>query len=282
LHARHQFEIVNAQLMPAARHVCMAFEPDRLPITKSDHGDTVNAASSDAVVFRRLDALVCPANANAQRATTLPLRPDCRVLTIPYGYRKSESATNALSSFNGVTFGMVARGVADKGWREAIAAARMVRQQLDKPMRLLLVGGGPAIDELQSELSVEDRAWITFTGQQSDPESWVRSFDVGLLPTCLPEESLPNAIIEYLACGKPVIATNVGGIASMIGAAGCVIPLASNGRADVAALAAAMIAMMDATHRADLAHFTPDAFARFDMATCVHAYEALFAQLLAR
>lgn len=281
LHRRHRFEVVNTHLMPASRQVCTAFEHTALPITKSDHGDTASAGPRDAVVFRRLDALICPAEANARKAHTYPLRTDCRIITIPYGYRGSASSKPALAPFIGITFGMVARGVADKGWMEAVEATRLVRQRATQSIRLVLVGSGPCLDELQQDLPATDHEWIIFAGQQSEPERWIQSFDVGLLPTCLAEESLPNTIIEYLACGKPVIATAVGGIPEMIGQAGVLIPLAANGKADVSALAAAMSAMTeDNTSLHAFADQTSKAFARFSMDGCVSEYEAMFQSLV--
>jgi glycosyltransferase involved in cell wall biosynthesis len=277
LHRRHRFDIVNAQLMPAARQVCAAFEQTRLPITKSDHGDTRHPDPvADAVIFRRLDALVCPAEANARVAHTLGFHPRCRITTIPYGYRGSAGGDTALEPFDGVTFGMVARGVADKGWRELITAARRLHAEAGKPIRLVLIGDGPCLQELRREIN---EPWIIFAGQQNEPERWVRGFDVGLLPTCLPEESLPNSIIEYLACGKPVIATDIGGIPDMIWRAGRLVPLAADGRADVNHLAAEMLALTHSEARFELALGAADAFARFSMEHCLGQYENLFASL---
>jgi glycosyltransferase involved in cell wall biosynthesis len=175
-----------------------------------------------------------------------------------------------------VTFGMVARGVADKGWRELIAAARLVHARADKPIRLVLVGDGPCIQELRREVN---EPWILFAGQQNDPERWVRCFDVGMLPTCLPEESLPNSIIEYLACGKPVIATDIGGIPEMIGRAGRLVPLGPDARADVAALTLAMQSMLDPAQRFAFSAAALTAFSDFSMERCVSAYQTLFTSL---
>ena len=281
LHRRHSFQVVNAHLMPAARQVCKAFEHIALPITKSEHGDLPSAEPKDASMLRRLDAVICPAAANVPKVRAQPLRPDCQLPVIPYGYRGSSGGASALEPFAGITFGMVARGVPDKGWAEAIAAFRLVRQQCTQPMRLVLVGGGTCLDELRLQLSEKERQTILFAGQQSEPERWVRGFDVGLLPTCLAEESLPNTIIEYLACGKPVIATAVGGIPEMTGQAGALVPLAANGRADVQALAAAMRqAVEQPAWLQAMAAATSEAFARFSMARCVQAYEAFFASLI--
>jgi glycosyltransferase involved in cell wall biosynthesis len=277
LHRQHRFDVVNAQLMPAARQVCTAFEHTALPITKSDHGDTQHYDDvADKLTLHRLDALICPAEANAQKARSLPLRSDCRITTIPYGYRASLGGDSALEPFDGITFGMVARGVVDKGWRELITAARRVHAESEKPIRLVLVGDGPCIQELRLEIN---EPWIIFAGQQNEPERWVRGFDVGLLPTCLPEESLPNSIIEYLACGKPVIATAIGGIPEMIGRAGRLVPLAVDGRADVNRLAAEMLAMTHSNVRDELAISAADSSSGFSMEQCLRQYENLFDSL---
>lgn len=284
LHAKHRFDIVNAQLMPSTRQVCRAFEFSRLAITKSDHGDTASATDSDASVLHRLDALICPAEANALRARNYPLRPDCRLVTIPYGHQGQTGAATALPPFDGITFGLLARGVADKGWEEAIEALRMIRSRLKQEVRLIFVGDGPFLQALRSRTH---ESWVIFAGQQSAPESWVRSFDVGLLPSCLAEESLPNSIIEYLASGKPVIATDIGGISEMIttreGMAGILIQRDATGRADILSLSEAMLATASKPEfRLQLAQRTALAFQRFSLPECVNAYERLFSELIHR
>lgn len=277
LHRRHRFDMVNSHLMPASRQVCAAFEQVRLTVTKTDHGDMAQPdMGQDGVIFRRLDALICPAIANVKKARALPFSSRCRITHIPHGHRVSD-APSVLPPFDGVTFGMVARGVEDKGWHEAVAAARRVRERTGRALRLVLVGDGPALVRLRDETQVEP--WIVHAGHQQDTAAWIRGFDVGLLPSCLAEESLPLSVIEYLLCGKPVIATAVGGIPEMLGDAGLLVSLASDGRADVGALAHVMERMMDASVRAGLAGRVPQAASVFDLGRCVTAYEELFEEL---
>lgn len=278
LHRRHRFDVVNTHLMPAARQACAAFEQVRLPVTKTDHGDTSHPdLSQDGVIFRRLDALICPAASNMERAQALSFSSRCRIMCIPHGHSVSEDVS-VLPAFEGVTFGMVARGVEDKGWCEAVAAARMVRERTGRALRLVLVGDGPALKRLREQTRSEP--WVVHAGHQQDAAAWIRGFDVGLLPSCLAEESLPLSVMEYLLCGRPVIATAVGGIPEMTGEAGLRVPLAANGRADVEALARAMMEMMDSGRREWLAARVPQAAAAFDLGRCVAAYEELFGELV--
>ena len=169
---------------------------------------------------------------------------------------------------------------------ELLEAARIVRQKAGKKLRLLFVGSGPCLDSIRLSLTAEDLTWIQLAGQQDQPEDWIAKCDVCLLPSYLPGESLPNSIIEYLGCGKPVLATPIGGIPEMLqtpdGLAGVLLPQQPNGRADVAALAETILQLMaePETLKA-MASRTGAAFARYSMDTCVRSYEAAFAELLA-
>lgn len=287
LHQLHRFDMVNSQLMEGTRQVCRAFEHTALPLTESDHGDFTMLdparPGQNAVIFRRLDALICPSQANLEKSCAYPWRADLRRSVIPYGYRATNGEASSLPVDPGCfTFGLVARGVVEKGWEEALAAARIVRQRSSIRIRLVFVGAGPCIDSIAKSLTTDDREWIVLAGQQDAPESWVRGFDVGLLPSHLKGESLPNTIIEYLACGKPVIATSIGGIPEMVRDSGILIPLATSGRADVPALAEAMLQMMEDDQRQAFAARVSDAFTRYSMPMCVSAYESEFAALCER
>ena len=281
LHGKHSFDVVNPHLMEATRQTCRAFRRIKLPIAESDHGhyavvDAGNPGPAE-IVFQRLNALVCPSQANVHRADCFPWHKGFRTFTIPYGYEPPSGIQPKIAE-DTITFGMVARGVEQKGWNEALAAARIVRSRITRPLKLVFVGGGHCLDALRLKTH---EPWVIFAGRQDEPEFFIQQFDVGLLPTCLKEESLPNSIIEYLACGKPVIATSIGGIPEMTGNAGMLIPLDAAGRADVPALAEAMeqLATNPALHQA-LAAQTGTAFARFRMDKCVRAYEEAFASLL--
>ena len=55
---------------------------------------------------------------------------------------------------------------------------------------------------------------MIFTGSRSDVENIIPSCDVLVLPSF--SESFGLVLIEALACGKPVIGSNVGGITEII------------------------------------------------------------------
>lgn len=80
---------------------------------------------------------------------------------------------------------------------------------------LWLVGGGKLLKtvELQvREAGIADR--VIFWNYRTDVISILKSADVLVLPSLI--EGLPGCILESLSCGKPVIASDVGGISEVI------------------------------------------------------------------
>jgi len=79
----------------------------------------------------------------------------------------------------------------------------------------LLIGIGPDLESLKARVPDELlNKQIIFTGQRTDIESILQIVDIGMLITFY--EGLSNAIIEYMAMGKAVIATDGGGTAELI------------------------------------------------------------------
>lgn len=179
-----------------------------------------------------------------------------------------------------VTFGMVSRGVEKKGWAKAVAAFATLPAGA---ARLVLVGEGPAIDRLRRGPVPEG---VEFAGFSADPVEWIDQLDVGLLPSEFPHESLPTVVMEYLFCGKAVIATDVGEIGAMIRGpdgelAGTLLDFDGN-QISTEQLAAAMQAYLDdpALREAHWAR-AGAAFAKFDMGACAAAYARLYAEVVA-
>jgi glycosyltransferase involved in cell wall biosynthesis len=285
LQRRWRFEVVNTQLFSASLFCCESFADEALPIIETDHGHYAFLQSKDLPlaqpIFDRLNGLICPAKANLEFSGRFPWNDRMQRCVIPYGYERQVPPHDRPAQPAIVTIGLVARGVIWKGWLEALAAARLVQKHILHPFRLVFVGAGPCLDEVARILTHEDQQWIELTGHQDLPEKWIADFDIALLPTCLPGESLPNSIIEYLAHGVPVIATAVGGIPEMLatseGLAGILISQEPDGTASVPALAEAMSALITNHElRAELSQRAKLASNRFDLDKCIAAYEQVF------
>lgn len=90
---------------------------------------------------------------------------------------------------------------------------------------LALVGDGdcrPVLMQQARRLGVERR--VIFAGSRSDPVNWHAAFDISVLPSL--SEGFPNTVVEAMAAGRPVVATDVGGTPDAIrhGANGVLVP----------------------------------------------------------
>lgn len=178
-----------------------------------------------------------------------------------------------------LVFGMVARGIPEKGWDVLVAAF----EAIDLPNAwLVLVGEGEGLCALRSGFRHER---IVFTGNVVDPLAYVARFDVGCLPSRYSSESLPTSVIEYLAMGKPVIASKIGEIPTMIQAdtpqsAGLLIEFGPPPNM-IAQLTQAMTRLYeDAPLRAALSGCARLAFQKFDMSACIVCYRAVYENVL--
>jgi glycosyltransferase involved in cell wall biosynthesis len=95
----------------------------------------------------------------------------------------------------------------------------------DDQAELWLVGAGalmPQAQVLARELRVEDR--VTFWGRRDDVPSLLARSDIFVLPSL--SDSCPHALLEAMAAGVPVVATNVGGVPEIVqdGVTGLLVP----------------------------------------------------------
>jgi glycosyltransferase involved in cell wall biosynthesis len=149
---------------------------------------------------------------------------------------------------------VLARLVPSKGIESFIEAAAAVNSRFPD-VRFLIVGdlhshnaeGGIERDgsymetlrRLAAKLGVGDR--VIFTGFRSDISELLSQTSVSVLPS-LSGEGLPNALMESMAAGVPVVATRVGGSVEVVGEdgnAGFMVP-----PGDPRALSEAMIAVL--------------------------------------
>ena len=113
-----------------------------------------------------------------------------------------------------IVFGMVARGIKEKGWEVTINAFQKLSEKYEsEKLYLILVGGSDYVENIRLK---NINKYIHFVGKTNDSMNWINQFDVCLLPTYFKNESTPNSLIEYLTCGKPVISTNYVEIPNMM------------------------------------------------------------------
>lgn len=145
----------------------------------------------------------------------------------------------------GPIIGTVARLVPEKGHEYAIKAMPGVIKEFPGA-HLVIIGDGPLKENLQrmsEELGVDEH--VSFLGYQVQVESLEADFDVFVLPSV--SEGLGLALLEAMALGKPVVASEVGGIPEVVknGISGLLVP-----PADEKALAQAIVSILSSKQRA--------------------------------
>ncbi len=112
-----------------------------------------------------------------------------------------------------VVFGNVARLCEAKDHATLLRAFAEVREACPQA-RLLLVGEGekrPEIEGLIAELGLAD--CVHLAGESPDIPEHLRAMDVFVLSSR--REGMPMAVLEAMACGLPVISTDVGSVARL-------------------------------------------------------------------
>jgi len=136
-----------------------------------------------------------------------------------------------------LSFLMIARLISDKGIREYVEAARMLKKK-DIQAKFYLVGildGNPsAIKKAELEGWIKEGT-IEFLGTLEDVRPAIANSCVYVLPSY--REGTPRTVLEAMAMGRPIISTDAPGCRETVveGVNGYLVPVK-----DVCALAAAM------------------------------------------
>jgi glycosyltransferase involved in cell wall biosynthesis len=112
----------------------------------------------------------------------------------------------------------------EKNLETFLLAARSIVDAIPS-IEFLVIGDGPAANQLKqlaNDLRLSQS--VHFLGERPDVPDLLAALDILVMSSYT--ESFPNAILEAMAMGKPVVATNVGGIPEVVeeGQTGFLIP----------------------------------------------------------
>ncbi|MBE0598252.1 MAG: glycosyltransferase, partial [Desulfuromonadales bacterium] len=160
-----------------------------------------------------------------------------------------------------------------------VEAARLLLDRRPE-VRFQVVGDGGLMPELKRRaqcLGLGDA--IEFTGRVDNPLDFVRRFSVGVITS--ESEGLCNAILEYLACAVPVVATATGGNDELVteGTTGHLVPVG-----DVQALAGRIGDLLaEPAHRLQMANRgQAEVVERFGLDRMVRQHHDYYQRILRR
>ncbi len=196
----------------------------------------------ERILGRFTDLLFTQSTEDAQAAVRYRIAPQQRVVWISNGVdinrftpREDNSAVRARFGLQEgeLAVGYVGRLVREKGIFELLEAMRQASERIPN-LVLLIAGdnktGGDRDSEtqglVQEYLASADLPFrVKFTGFIDDVEEMMQAFDVFVLPSY--REGMPRTIIEAMASGKPVIASDIRGCREEVshGETGLLVPV---------------------------------------------------------
>jgi glycosyltransferase involved in cell wall biosynthesis len=202
---------------PLKRHLFMFIE--RFMDRFTDHYIAVSEAMKQEGIQKRI---MVP-----EKVTVIRNGVDVKSLDIDYNVDKIKQALGLRG--NSPVVGTVTRLEPQKAVDDLLRAAAIVKEQYPRTT-FLIVGNGPLrgpLEKMARDLHLDDQ--VRFIGWRSDIPEILSTFDIFCLSSLW--EGLPMTLLEAMALGKPIVATDVGGVREVVedGETGFLSPPASPG-----------------------------------------------------
>lgn len=213
-------DVIHAQWTLSAGAAWLSRIIHRRPIVATLHGSDIFQAAQGWLgtwltrqVLQRCDRIIAVSEALAKAASKIGI-PASRIIVIPDGidlnqFTPSENQREPLIVFVG---SLIKR----KGVIYLIEAMSHITSACPT-VRLIIIGDGPerpALEQAAATACLTRR--VTFVGQQPSQQvrQWLQAAQVFVLPSV--EEGLGVVLLEALACGTPIVASQVGGIPEVV------------------------------------------------------------------
>lgn len=180
-----------------------------------------------------MDRVVCVSEGQAAKVRQRTVVPHDRIVVIPNAVNRErfaaldpryrESLQRLFPTPPRRIVGAVGRLSSEKGFDILIAAAAEIART-DPSVGIAIFGEGPLRKRLEVQIASHRLcSRVVLAGFRSDLDRYLPCFDLLALPSWT--EGMPNAVLEAMAAGVPVVATAVGGTPELIveGVTGCLI-----------------------------------------------------------
>jgi glycosyltransferase involved in cell wall biosynthesis len=154
--------------------------------------------------------------------------PDAQVQTVHSGIdlKRCDDVRAASPLFSPGTrvIGTVGHLAGHKGHRYLLDAVHLILQE-EPSLGLVIAGTGELREELEAQVEALGMTQqVCFAGFRHDILSLIRGFEIFVFPSNL--EGLGTSVLDAMALGKPVVATQAGGIPEMVqdGVTGLLVP----------------------------------------------------------
>jgi len=184
----HQ-ELIARISLPRYNRIITVGSSQRNELCRAYHLDSEKVVTvHNGIPFEPFDNIPSPGNAK----TTLGIEPSRSVIGITAQLRPEKHHENLL------------------------AAIRIITSHIPNVL-LLIVGDGPRrthLEQVSENLGISKN--VRFLGKRDNIPDIVAAYDVGVLSSLPVVETLPLAVLEYMAAAKPTVATNVGSLSDIV------------------------------------------------------------------
>lgn len=187
----------------------------------------------DNLALRRYEQVLAVSPPLVEHCRRLGIRPD-RLTYLPNGidtqeFRRTRPMQAARAALgipqDRLVVGVVGRLSPEKGPDRALELAARLRPAFPN-LQLNFIGDGPMWNDLQQLAEILHLSDVRFWGWQTGLQRFYEAMDLLLLPSRT--EGFPNVVLEAMAMGVPVAATNVGGVFELLNDGHCGLVLADN------------------------------------------------------
>jgi glycosyltransferase involved in cell wall biosynthesis len=226
---QHQVRLLHAHLTAAGLYGGLAARHLGLPALFTIHGALARRLPLRwvEVGVRELFPLLVAVGQEVEREAKQHLLAPCghRVLQVYNGVDTGYWSPPRRRRDGGeVCIAMVANFFREKDHLTAIEGFRRLRERWQGPVRLLLVGEGETRRQVEDQVARTGVANVEFLGPVADIKALLERTDIALLASF--SEGISLAVLEAMAMGLPVVASDVGGMREILseGAEGFLVP----------------------------------------------------------
>jgi glycosyltransferase involved in cell wall biosynthesis len=239
MHRKEPFNVVHLHFPNPLAHLASLLLPASIKRVITWHSDIVRQKRLLALylpflrrVTLRVDALIAATPAHYTSSTQIPASlPKAKQHVIPYGRDFSDLAltpptaelcaslkakTRSVSTSGHIVFAL-GRHVYYKGFDVLIEAMQHIDAQL------ILGGDGPLraeLHELAERLGIAHKVSFTGTIREEDLAAYFNACDIFCLPSVAQSEAFGLVQLEAMACGKPVVCTQLNNGVNVVNQAG--------------------------------------------------------------
>lgn len=230
---RRKIDLIHSHLFGANLYSCLAGTILRLPVITTFHNELFLHGQSERflalksmIIRNSASKMVFVADYMKNDYINFSKFPENDLLTIYNGIELN----NEIDDLDGIPLkkelgisddellvGHVANFRSPKGHRYLIESASLVCKQISQARFLLIGDEGDGIIKREIEVLIARAGLgenVRLLGFREDVNKILKLIDVFVLSSI--SEGLPLSVIEAMACSKPVVATNVGGLPEIV------------------------------------------------------------------